>query len=276
MKLRLSGVTLKETAERCCLSRTTVVAACKAYEAGGELALTVERPGRPPGSGRLVTQEQALEIQSLVRTHTPDALGLKGSLWDRELLAALIQERYGVMPSLRVLLRHMASWGFKADSKQPGQVLDLVGAHYFWERDLPDFRRAARRLGAMVTWLEDVPLPDISAPECESKGRLNRSKRSHRMKGRGQRMIYVTTARGDIRWLVFGGDLSTRVIGQFLERLVTVGPRPAYVFYGYRKAHLRRSAVARMHSFGARLTVEMAPARLSIGEAARRVGRILT
>ena len=51
VKMRLQGVSLKETATQCEMSRTTVIAAVKAYEAGGWSAVDVERPGRPSGVG---------------------------------------------------------------------------------------------------------------------------------------------------------------------------------------------------------------------------------
>ena len=58
VKMRLQGVSLKETAAQCEMSRTTVIAALKAYEAGGWKAVDIERPGRPSGTGRTLTAEQ--------------------------------------------------------------------------------------------------------------------------------------------------------------------------------------------------------------------------
>ncbi|MFN9030159.1 MAG: helix-turn-helix domain-containing protein [Betaproteobacteria bacterium] len=47
VKMRLDGTSLKDTAEQCEMSRTTVIAAVKAYETGGWKAVDVDR-----GAGR--------------------------------------------------------------------------------------------------------------------------------------------------------------------------------------------------------------------------------
>jgi hypothetical protein len=52
VKMRLEGTSLKDTAAQCEMSRTTVIAAVKAYEAGGWKAVDVDRGGRPVGSDR--------------------------------------------------------------------------------------------------------------------------------------------------------------------------------------------------------------------------------
>jgi transposase len=72
VKMRLDGVSLKDTAAQCEMSRTTIIAAVKAYEAGGWKAVEVDRGGRPTGSGRTLTAEQEREVQRLIRDRTPD------------------------------------------------------------------------------------------------------------------------------------------------------------------------------------------------------------
>ena len=57
VKMRLDGTSLKDTAAQCEMSRTTVIAAVKAYEAGGWKAVDVDRGGRPVGSGRTLSAD---------------------------------------------------------------------------------------------------------------------------------------------------------------------------------------------------------------------------
>lgn len=45
VKMRLDGTSLKDTAAQCEMSRTTVIAAVKAYETGGWKAVDVDRGG---------------------------------------------------------------------------------------------------------------------------------------------------------------------------------------------------------------------------------------
>ena len=72
VKMRLDGTSLKDTAALCEMSRTTVIAAVKAYQTGGWKTVDVDRGGRPVGSGRTLSAEQEREAQRLIRDRTPD------------------------------------------------------------------------------------------------------------------------------------------------------------------------------------------------------------
>jgi hypothetical protein len=65
VKMRLDGVSLKQTPTQCELSRTTVIAAVKAFHEGGWKAVMVNQPGRPAGTGRTPMAEQEREVQCL-------------------------------------------------------------------------------------------------------------------------------------------------------------------------------------------------------------------
>ena len=84
MKMRLDETSLKATAAQCEISRTTMIAAVKAYEAGGWKAVDVDR-----GSGRTLTVEQEREIQRLIRDRTPDQLKMVYALWTRQAVAVV-------------------------------------------------------------------------------------------------------------------------------------------------------------------------------------------
>jgi transposase len=83
VKMRLEGTSLKEAAAQCEMSRTTVIAVVKAFEAGGWKAVDVDCGGRPPGSSRTLTAEQKREVQRLIRDRTPDQLKMVYALWTR-------------------------------------------------------------------------------------------------------------------------------------------------------------------------------------------------
>ena len=86
VKMRLDGgASLKDSAAQCEMLRTTVIAAAKAYEAGGWKAVDVDRGGRPVGSGgRTLGAEQEREVQRLIRDRTPDQLKMIYALWTRQ------------------------------------------------------------------------------------------------------------------------------------------------------------------------------------------------
>ena len=112
VKMRLNGVSLKEAAAQCEMSRTTVIAAVKAYRAGGWGAVDVERPGRPEGSGRTLTAEQEREVRQLIRDRTPDQVKMPYALWSRTAVGELIEQRYGIRLAVRTVGLYLSRWGF--------------------------------------------------------------------------------------------------------------------------------------------------------------------
>jgi transposase len=107
VKMRLDGVPLKDVAVQCELCRTIVIAAVKAFHAGGWRAVMVDRPGRPAGTGRTLTAEQEREVQQLIRDRTLDQLKMVYALWTRQAVAELIPGSGGA--STRYELKTAAS-----------------------------------------------------------------------------------------------------------------------------------------------------------------------
>src|SRR5881392_1633863 len=76
------GFTEAEVADLLGVCRETVCRWWSAFAHGGVDALPRPRSGRPLGSGRLLSDEQASRIQRLVRTHSPEDLGIPAPLWN--------------------------------------------------------------------------------------------------------------------------------------------------------------------------------------------------
>jgi transposase len=116
VKMRLDGTSLKDTARQCEMSRTTVIAAVKAYQAGGWKAVDVDRGGRPTGSGRRLSAEQEREVQRLIRDRTPDQLKMVYALWTRQAVAELIRDRYRIKLAVRTMGPYLGRWGLTRKS----------------------------------------------------------------------------------------------------------------------------------------------------------------
>src|SRR2546421_11912982 len=74
------GFTETEVAAILGVSRETVCRWWSAYTHGGLDALPHQRTGRPSGSGRALSDEQADRIQRLLKTHSPEELGIAAPL----------------------------------------------------------------------------------------------------------------------------------------------------------------------------------------------------
>src|SRR5260370_1712830 len=70
------GFTEAEVADLLGVCRETVCHWWSAYADGGLDALPHDRTGRPLGSGRALSDQQAAHLQQQLRTHHPETLGI--------------------------------------------------------------------------------------------------------------------------------------------------------------------------------------------------------
>src|ERR1035438_5240423 len=112
VKLRETGVTVRETARQCELSTHTVVEAHKAFRLGGWAAVKVRRTGRPKGSGRQLSGEQERQVQWLIQDRTPDQLKMSYALWTRQAVSELIEARFAIRLTVRNTGKYLKRWGF--------------------------------------------------------------------------------------------------------------------------------------------------------------------
>src|SRR5438874_13369590 len=67
-----------------------------AYLADGLAALPGGRSGRPPGSGRFPSDQQAERIRARIDFHSPEDLGIPHALWTRRAVRDLIRKELGI------------------------------------------------------------------------------------------------------------------------------------------------------------------------------------
>src|SRR5947199_6449864 len=83
------GFTQSDVADLLGVSRETVCRWWSAYTAAGLEGLPQERSGRPRGSGRFLSDEQASHIQQLLDDNSPEDLGSAAPLWSRRAVGDL-------------------------------------------------------------------------------------------------------------------------------------------------------------------------------------------
>jgi transposase len=116
---RALGFTEADLADVLGVSRETVCRWWSAYTAHGLDALPHERTGRPLGSGRLLSDEQARGVQKLLDEKSPEALGIPAPLWNRRAVRELIRKECGVVLAVRTVGKYLKRWGYTA--KKPSR-----------------------------------------------------------------------------------------------------------------------------------------------------------
>ncbi|MBK7098764.1 MAG: winged helix-turn-helix domain-containing protein [Sphingobacteriales bacterium] len=87
--------------------------------------------------GKKITGQQAAEVRRLIKDKMPDQLKLAFGLWTRAAVQQLIEQKYGVVLSVKQVGRYLKSWGYtpqkpirKAFEQKPEQVKQWLEKEY--------------------------------------------------------------------------------------------------------------------------------------------------
>ena len=112
--LRLDGMRLAEVAAKAELSVPTVIAAHKAFLAGGWDAVSVAPRGRRSGSGQLIETKAVEQLIATIVDGAPERSALPYLLWEKSAVVGLARQRLGIEVPPTTLGRYLQDWGFTA------------------------------------------------------------------------------------------------------------------------------------------------------------------
>src|SRR4051794_6062384 len=157
--LRQRGLTYREIAEQVGLSRTGVIDIGQRFAAEGAKGLVSKPRGRKPGEQRLLDAGQEAQVQALIRSHTPDELGLPCALWSRAAVGALIARRCGVERAVRTVGKYLARRGFTAQKPiRRAYEQDPAAVRCWLRRDYPAIVARARQARGLIFWGDETGL----------------------------------------------------------------------------------------------------------------------
>ena len=238
VKLRLAGISVRQTAVQCELSPNTVVKAHRAYLRGGWTAVKVKHGHRPKGSGCLLSADEEKQVQWLIQDRTPDQLKMSYALWTRQAVSELIEARFGIRLTVRNTGKYLKRWGFtpqkplkKAYEQSPAAVSRWLNETY------PAIARRARQEKAEIQWGDETGLrsDDVRGRGYAPKGetpvlRANAARQS-------LSVISTVTNKGQMRWKVFSGALNAKILIRFLERLTRQQKKKIFLILDNLRVH---------------------------------------
>ncbi len=214
VKLRLRGMKLAEVAEHAGLSVPTVIAAHKAYMAGGWDAVAVQPRGRKAGSGRVLSPEVELRLLGSLHDRSPAAFGLAGELWSETGAQALLLGEFGIEISMRSMRRYLEAWGLKL--KEPSAYLR-------------ESRNEAVRKGlpALLAQYEGLPARDRGALVwLRTHALLTGSEGGN---DPSKSFLVAHSQRGSCHWAGIDEPPGLEAIADFLQRLHREEGRPLWI-----------------------------------------------
>jgi len=209
-----------------------------AYLAEGLTALPGERTGRPTGSGRLLSEEQAKHIRQCIDYHLPQELGIPQALWTRRAVAELICKEYGIHLAERTVGQYLSRWGYtckkprrRSRRQDPDEVEQWLLETY------PAIEEQAQRENAEILWTDEV---GVQADHHPGRGYARQGEPATLETPAPHirvNQISAISNEGTVRFMTYKGSLNAAVFLLFLQKLVEGSSRKILLIADRLQAH---------------------------------------
>jgi transposase len=232
------GFSESDIADLLGVSRETVSRWWSAYVDGGLESVPQGRTGRPPGSGRLLSEEQELSVQEAIDRHAPEDLGVASPLWTRRAVRELIETRCGVRLAVRTVGDYLRRWGYTPQRpRRKNRRQDPQEVREWLEKTYPSLRKRAAKEQAEIHWCDEM---GVGANDLPGRG-YSRVGHTPELKVSGERfranMISTVTNEGKARFMTYTGTLDAALFLTFLARLVRGAKRKIFLIADRLRAH---------------------------------------
>jgi transposase len=164
---RERGFTEADLADLLGVCRETVCRWWSAYTRDGLDALPHDRTGRPTGTGRTLSDQQAQQVRRQLDAHTPEDLGIPAPLWTRRAVQQLIAKEVGVAMPVRTVGLYLHRWGYTAKRpRRRARKQDPEEIRQWLEETYPAIDRRAAAEEAEIHWCDETGAGADEHPAC--------------------------------------------------------------------------------------------------------------
>lgn len=254
------GFSETELADLLGVCRETVCHWWSAYADGGLDALPHDRSGRPPGSGRALSDEQGQRIQQLLRSHQPQELGVAAALWSRRAVGQLIQQQFGIALAVRTVGLYLQRWGFTPKRpRRHARDQDADEVHRWLEETYPAIEERARQEKAAIYWGDEV---GVAADQQPARG--------YAPQGEAATMdvpdphiranqISAISNEGKVHFMTYLGTMNAALFVLFLQRLLYSTTGKVFLIVDRLRAHTTPAVAAWLRTHRERLELFYLP-----------------
>jgi transposase len=256
------GFTEVDIADLLGVSQETVSRWWTAYAAGGLSAIPSDRTGRPVGSGRTLSDEQARHIQGRIDNQSPAELGIPSPLWSRRAVRDLIRQELGITMPVRTVGEYLRRWGYTAKRpRRHARQQDPDEVQEWLEETYPAIEERAEEEGAAIYWCDET---GVAADEHPRSG--------YARKGHPATMevpdthirvnqISAISNEGTVRFMTYKGSMNGALFQVFLGRLLQTLAGKIILIVDRLKAHEERTVVNWVEAHKDRIELIAMPAR---------------
>jgi len=212
VRLRLAGTRLTDIAKLTGLSAPTIIAAHKAFLAGGWDSVAVSARGRSPGDGRLLSPKQENALFRCMVEQVPDRIDLPHALWQLGSIQMLIRRQFGIELPDRSISNYLKRWGLSV-VKPAARLSAGTEPLKQWHANVyPSIAARAQAERADIYWVDEIPLRNVDGQDIARNS-----------------AVRAVTNRGKQLWLAYEGVLRAPILIDFFDRLLNSSGGKAFV-----------------------------------------------
>jgi transposase len=254
------GFTEVEIADLLGVCRETVSHWWSAYVDGGLDALPHDRTGRPLGSGRALSGQQAARLQQLLRSHQPEELNIAAPLWTRRAVGELIRQQFGIALAVRTVGLYLQRWGFTPKRpRRHARDQDPEEVRQWLEETYPALEQRARQENADIYWGDEV---GVAADQQPARGYAPEGEAATMAVPdphiRANQMSAISNA-GKVHFMTYLGTMNAALFLVFLDRLLRSTTGKVFLIVDRLRAHMTPAVQEWVATHGDRLEVFYLP-----------------
>ena len=197
--------------------------------------------GRREGQRRILTEQESVELQQLIKETYPEEHNIKSALWSRKSIGSLIQQKFGRRLPISTIGLYLSRFGFTAQKpkkqayeQQPCQIQRWL------DNDYPMVLNKAKKENAELHWGDETGLKS----ECQDLRGYAPTGQTPVIKHKSRRfsinMISTVTNQGKLRFMTYEGTMRAEVFIEFLRRLIKYAKKKIYLIVDNLKVHHAR------------------------------------
>jgi len=239
------------------LCRTTIYKWLKAERRGGEAALTARKhPGRRPA----LAPRQKLQIRRWINGKDPRQYGFDFGLWTRQIVGALIAQKFGVRMGVTAVGRLLAELDITPQKPlRRAYERDPVAIERWKTTVFPRLRAHAKRVGAKLFFLDEAGVRSDQVlgrtwglrgqtPEVPTSGRRQ-----------SVNAISAVTARGEFWYELYTDRLNASRFVELLTHFMRGRKRPVFLVVDAHPAHIAKVVAQYVQRLAGRLALYFLP-----------------
>lgn len=220
------------------VARETVSRWCSAYGQGGLDAIPHDRTGRPVGSGRTLSDEQAAQLQVVLNEQMPQERGIASPLWTRRAVGDLIQQMFGIAMPVRTVGEYLKRWGYTSKKPQRhARYQDPKETQEWLEKIYPAIEKFATKEDAEILWCDETGVDSNDHVGCGYA--LVGETPTIEVSSSPSRMNLISTIsnEGDVRFMTYAQTMTAPLFVTFLTKLITGASRKLYLIVDRHPTH---------------------------------------